>query len=125
MPRSTALAQAAGPQPSAKPTVRMQAPDPADTPAAPARPAPLVLPSPEDVGLGRSTPAKDVDWGDVRRRLDRLGASGFSLQKTAAGYFVAFEVSTSAGPRRAETAAADEADAVHRALAQAEGWAGR
>ena len=48
MPRSTALAQGLAAQPAAKPTVRMQMPEPADVPASPARPAPLVLPSPED-----------------------------------------------------------------------------
>jgi hypothetical protein len=85
-----------------------------------AKPAPRKtlpeMPPPE--ALGVSMPAPPPDWTDLRVRLDRLGATGFSLEKQADGYRFTCEVRTTAGPRTLEGRAATEAEAVQRALAQ-------
>ena len=103
-----------------QPTVRMQMDDPPAAPSDPVRPVALTMPSPAELGLGGPPCTKAIDWADVRRRLDRLGATGFDLQKLPSGFRVTFEVPSSIGQQRAQAEAADEADAIHRALAQIE-----
>jgi hypothetical protein len=90
------------------------------------RPVSLAMPSPAEMGLGGRSQPKELDWVEVRRRMDRLGATGFDLKKLpAGGYRVTFQVPTAVGMRPAEAEAANEADALNSALAQAERWAGR
>jgi hypothetical protein len=98
----------------AAPVVRGQKAD--DVPArAVARP--LEMPSPE--ALGVPVPATELDWTDLRVRLDRMGATGFSLETVPGGYRFACRVPTAGGqPRLVEGRATTEADAVRRALDQ-------
>jgi hypothetical protein len=90
-----------------------------DEPAA--RPAPrklaLEMPSPE--ALGVPVPAAPPDWAELRVRLDRLGATSFSLAKETDGYRFTCQVPTAGGSRTVEGRAATEAGAVQRALATA------
>lgn len=73
------LAQAQPP----RPIVRMQS---QDEPVV-ARPAPLVMPTPEQLGLGGRPAAREasVDWVAVHRRLDSLGCSCFQMDHPAYG----------------------------------------
>jgi len=91
-----------------------------DDPPAPstARPEPLRMPSPAELGLGGpARPVADaVDWTDVRRRMERLGVSGFQLDRTATG----FRFTCVFGTRRLTADALTEAEAIHQALARAE-----
>jgi len=74
------LAQAQAPT---RPMVRLQSPD--EPPAS--RPAPLVMPTPEQLGLGGTPTARSlaVDWVAVHRRLDSLGCSCFQMEHPADG----------------------------------------
>jgi hypothetical protein len=98
----------------------------------PARPpAPLVLPSPEQLGVS-STPAAlqdlPVDWNVTRDRLNHLGAVGFAVAKLPEGaYRIAFELPTSQAGRthHIEAEAATEGAAVCRALDSADKWVGQ
>jgi hypothetical protein len=121
--------QAAAPS---RPVFRGQAPEEAEPEPPPrslaaARPAPLTLPAPEQLGLDRTGPASNaaLDWAEVHRRLDRLGALSFHQQKLAAGgYRVTFLLPTDQ-PNRArqvEAEADSVAQAVTLALRQAEQW---
>jgi hypothetical protein len=98
-------------QPATKPVARAQKPeDP--------RPAQLAMPTPEELGIAMPKPAAaSVDWASVRARLDRLGATGFSLERAGAGYH--FSCRLPAG-RSSEGRGATEADAIRQALDQAE-----
>jgi hypothetical protein len=108
------------PRPPARPVVRGQKPD--ESPRAPAELPPLVMPTPQELGIPvpRVT-AKPVDWSDVRARLDQLGATGFALEKAGAGY--RFTCQLPAG-RLVEGRGATEAEAVRLGLEQAEGRPG-
>jgi hypothetical protein len=107
-----------------RPTIRLQAPD---TPAA--RPfAPLVLPSPEALGIRVSNPVPvavpSLDWNTVHARLQRLGALGFHLDRLAQGG-VRVTFMLPAGGQSAhqiEVVADTEAAAVGAALEHAEAW---
>jgi hypothetical protein len=95
--------------------VRGQSPE--EPPARAARP-PLEMPPPE--ALGVPVPATAVDWTDVRVKLDRLGATGFALERLPeGGYRFACRVPSADGVRAVEGRAATEAEAVRRALEQA------
>jgi len=96
---------------------RLQGPeDPAARPALP----PLEMPSPESMGRIAEPRAINVDWTDVRRRLDDLKATSFHLQKVAGGYRFSCIVPTSAGERRTVAGEArNEAAAINQALVQA------
>jgi hypothetical protein len=98
---------------------RGQSPD--EAPARPAVRRPLEMPPPE--ALGVPMPATDLDWTDLRVRLDRLGATGFALEKLpAGGYRFGCQVPAAGGQSRTvEGRAATEAEAVRRALEQAAG----
>lgn len=89
----------------------------------------LVIPSPKQLGItpANTSAAAAVDWNATRRRLDRLGAVYFHLERLdAGGYRFTCLLPTSQRGRthRVETVAATEADAIHLALAKAEEWAG-
>jgi hypothetical protein len=53
----------------------------------PPPPRPLVLPAPEQLGVAGvpSTSVARIDWENVHRRLDNLGALAFHQQKLEAG----------------------------------------
>jgi hypothetical protein len=104
--------QASLPRVPNPPVVRGQIPD-----EAPARPAlKLDMPTPE--ALGVAVPVPLPSWTDLRVRLDRIGATGFALEKQADGYRFSCQVGTANGPRQIEGHAATEAEAVGRALEQ-------
>jgi hypothetical protein len=98
--------------------VRGQSPD-----EAPARSIARVPDMPPPEALGVAVPATELDWTDLRLKLDRLGATGFVLEKLpASGYRFACRVPTSGGPARVvEGRAATEPEAVRRALEAAVG----
>jgi hypothetical protein len=50
--------------------------------------APLRVPTPEELGLGKQSSVRDqpIDWAMVERRLDTLGATSFHLEKTTSGF---------------------------------------
>jgi hypothetical protein len=99
----------------ATPIVRGQKPD--EPPVRPTR-RPLEMPSPE--ALGVPVPAAELDWTDLRVRLDRLGATGFLMEQVPGGYRFACRVPTAGGQLRlVEGRAATEAAAVRQALDQA------
>src|SRR5947208_113040 len=80
--------------------------------------APLAMPRPEELGSGMRKPAvAPVDWTTIRARLDRVGATAFSLERAGTGYH--FTCRLPAG-RSADGRGATEADAIRQALEQAE-----
>ena len=103
-------------------TIRAQAPDPP-----PRSTAPLVLPTPETLGLASSgalptAPIPEIDWNDARARLRRLGAIGFHLDEVTSGQWRATLLVPLGAQqtRRVEASAASDAAAVAGALQQAE-----
>lgn len=122
-PVNAALAGGQTPQP----TFRGQTPDaPAAATAPPLVLPPLVLPTPQQLGLApakaASAPAAEIDWNDVRVRLRRLGAVGFHLDHVSAGQWRARLLVPVAGqgPRTLEASAASDAAAVAGVLQQAD-----
>jgi hypothetical protein len=113
-----AYAQPPRPQPARAtnpPVIRGQIPD--ETPRRSAAPK-LEMPPPE--ALGVPVPAAPPDWIALRVRLDRLGATRFSLDRSADGYRFTCQVTGTDGkPRTLEGRAATESEAVQRALATA------
>jgi hypothetical protein len=97
-----------------------------------AKPGPLTLPSPEELGVAprpptQTTPAAKVDWNAAHDSLQRLGGTGFQLAQLADGrYRVGFVLRTDQADQvhHIEATAATQADAVASALARAEQWAG-
>jgi hypothetical protein len=88
------------------------------------RSAPLVIPTPEELGIVVPKPvARDraqpevADWTATRAALDRLGAMAFTLEQAGMGY--RFSCRLSAG-RLVEGRGATEAEAIRLALEQAE-----
>jgi len=111
-------------------TVRAQESDEPSAPPSPAEsPAPLVMPSPEQLGVDFARPAADdsPDWTTFHRRLDRLGACSMHLDKLPAGG-CRFSCLLPTGRRdrfhRVESQAATADEAVRLALDDAEKWAG-
>ena len=85
------------------------------------RPAPLTMPSPAELGLGARNQSPEIDWADVRRRLQRLEITSFHLQKLPEGGFrFSCAVPMAGGTRKVEAEAIDEVDAIDRALTRAE-----
>ena len=109
------------------PKVRAQSPE---EPKPAARSTPLVMPTPEQLGIGssaRPAPAA-ADWSAARRRLELLGASCFQLEKRPAGGYRFVCLLPTAQPGRShriEAEADTEAEAVRVALERAEQWARR
>jgi len=97
----------------------------------PPPPAPLVLPSPEQLGVASAQPAfqdSPVDWNVTHDRLNHLGAVRFDLAKLPDGaYRIAFELPTTQAGRthHIEAEAATEGAAVCRALDLADRWVGQ
>ncbi len=129
MPVMAALANGPGnPSTAPRPIVRMQAPD--SLPARPAAPAaPLVLPSPEALGIrvGSAAPAAPIviDWNSAHARLQRLGALGFHMVHLSRGSVkVTFMLPETGGrAHEIEVEADSETAAVTAALENAESWA--
>lgn len=92
-----------------------------------ARPTPLVMPSPEQLGLAGGQPSTGaVDWAAVHRRLDEMGAACFQIEKLKAGGCRCTCLMPTSQPgrnHRVEAQAATEPEAVRLALAQVEQWA--
>lgn len=88
----------------------------------PVRPDPLRMPSPTELGLsGTAAPKVDaVDWGDIRRRMERLNVTSFQLDRVSAGFRFTCVVPTANGPKRLNADAITEAEAIQQALARAE-----
>jgi hypothetical protein len=131
--------QARAPQPGdRRPLIRLKGPDeddPAPTRLAtrPASPVRLRLPSPGELGLqgvgaahSETSGAKAVvDWADVHRRLDRLGALSFHQEKLPEGGYRVTFLLPSDQPNRAhqiDARAETVAEAVGLALERAEKW---
>jgi hypothetical protein len=100
----------------APPVVRGQIPD-----EAPARPAAIKLDMPTPEALGVAVPIVPPSWTDLRVRLDRIGATGFSLDPLPeGGYRFRCQLPTAGGqPRMVEGHGPTETEAVRRALEQA------
>jgi hypothetical protein len=107
-----------------RPVVRGQMPD-----APPPRPAPLTMPSPEQLGLTRAASVATadgrdaVDWNAALERVRRLGATGFHLTRLPqGGHQVTLLLPTAQADRSqyVEVTASTEAAAVRIALDRAE-----
>src|SRR5262249_36537724 len=95
---------------SRNPTVaRGQVPEPD---AVPNRLETLKMPTAEVLGIQRTRPI-EVDWNNVRRRLDRLSITSFNLSKLPDGGFRFVCVVPSLDrPQRVESEALTECDAI-------------
>lgn len=87
------------------------------------------MPSPEQLGVGRSrtATASSVDWNTVYQQLDRFGALGIQRQHLpSGGYRVACLLPTGQPDRqhRIDVEAASEAEAVRLTLEKVAQWAG-
>lgn len=126
-PQPAAASQVPVPRPPApRPIIRAQSEDPAPV----ARPAPLVLPSPEELGVGRIRPSAgaDADWSAAYRRLHDLGAVCFQLEKLDQGGCRCTCLLPTTHPdrrHRVETRGTSEAAAVRLALERVEQWSGQ
>jgi hypothetical protein len=105
-----------------KPIIRLQAPEETGT----VRPAPVTIPSPEQLGVGLSRPAAvATDWAATRSRLKELGAVGFQLDQVPGGEcrFVCWLPRPAGGAaERIESRAPTEAAAVRLGLERAARW---
>lgn len=113
----------------AQPIYRGQSRDDAIPEAPPAAsrmagPINLAMPSPESLGIasaGTVVPVKrEVDWATTRRRLEKVGAISFNLEKRPGGWRFVCAVPGGAAPRQFEAEAASEADAIDQCLTRAE-----
>ncbi|GIW80995.1 MAG: hypothetical protein KatS3mg105_2802 [Gemmatales bacterium] len=97
-------------RPLPPPVIRAQSND--SEPANAVKPAPLRLPSPEELGLTASKPV--FDWTAAHRRLEQLGATCFHIERLASGdYRVTAMFTTGSADRTrridAEAASAEQA----------------
>jgi hypothetical protein len=104
-------------RPAAPPVARGQMPE--EAPRRSPQPIKLEMPSPE--ALGVPTPPPPLDWTDVRVRLDRMGATGFSLDQQADGFHFRCQIASGGQPRTLEGHGMTEDEAVQQALRQAGG----
>jgi len=91
-----------------KPVVRGQSDD---------DPAPVRIPTPEELGLGGKnlvTGDEPLDWAQVEHKLDAAGVTGYQMEKTAGGYRFTCQLAT--GPVSGRGSSKNEA--VRGALAQ-------
>lgn len=115
-------------QQSAPRIVRGQAPEePAPRlPVLEPRPAPLRLPSPEELGVVAAKPAAASDADALHRRLEQLGATCLHLEKqTQGGYLVCCLLPTAQPGRshRIDATAAGSTEALRLVVERAEAWA--
>jgi len=93
--------------------------------AVPTRLENLQMPSPEALGIQRIRPV-EVDWINVRKRLERLSITSVHLSKLPGGGFrFVCVVPALDRPQKIETEALTEAEAIDQALRQAEDWVSR
>ena len=104
-------------------TVRGQADD------EPVESRPLVLPTPEQLGIAvPTTTASPIDWTAIHRRLDQMGATCFQLERPVGGgcrVTCLLPTGQANHSRRLEAQANTQAEAVRLVLDQAEEWAKR
>lgn len=103
-----------------KARVRMQMEEPQ---AASPRPQeqPLQMSSPEKLGVIAKKRTDEVNWDEVRQRLQRLKVASFHLQKLPNGQGFRFICALPGGPgRQVNAEASTEAEAIDQALAQVE-----
>jgi hypothetical protein len=128
VPAPPSPASVVAPQPSvAGPVIRAQSGDDSGSHPVANKPAPLQMPSPEQMGLKAVSPSdlEHADWIDAHRRLDRIGAQSFFVERLAGGgcHFCCVLPSKDAEHiHRIEVRAATEDEAVRLALAEAEAW---
>jgi len=130
VPRNVPRNPAPAPRPESPrpPVVRLQAPDEPPPPPPPA-PAPLVVPAPEQLGIAAATAAAPMvrpDWARAHDRLDRLGATGFHLEKLADGACRCICLLPGGQPgvnQRIEARGKTADEAVRLVLDEAERWA--
>jgi hypothetical protein len=53
----------------------------------------LKMPAPEELGIRLGMTETPLDWNQLRKRLDEVGARSFQLEKQGAGYRFACEIS--------------------------------
>jgi hypothetical protein len=90
-------------------------------PTAPAAPAPVHIPTPEDLGIGGAAPVRsaELDWTTTRRRLQELGATRFQLEHTGSAARFSVWLPGQAGAQPVQAEAPTENEAVARCLARA------
>jgi hypothetical protein len=119
-------------QPAPARTFRGQAEEepasPAPEPPVEVAPAPLTIPSPDQLGVAsvRAGNPTSTDWSAAHHRLDQLGALAFHEERIAGGGCRFICVLPTAQPNRMhriEAEAASEAEAVQLTLDKAEAWA--
>jgi hypothetical protein len=74
------------------------------------------IPTPEELGVATSkvVSSEEVDWSMVERRIKAIGATGYSVDKTADGFRFICQLPTGPVSGRGTT----KADAVRSVLAQ-------
>jgi hypothetical protein len=115
------------PQAACQPTIRAQSGE-EHTLATEPRPAPLKIPSPEQLGITSAVPvgSSSPDWGEIHRRLARLGAICLHQEKLADGscrFSCVLPTSEAGRVHRVEARAATDAQAALLVVESAETWA--
>ena len=75
----------------------------------------MKIPAPEELGIRLGKEEAPLDWNQLRRQLEQMGATSFRLDRDGAGF--RFCCQLSAGPL--EGVGRTEAEAVRTALAAA------
>ena len=110
--------QAAAP----KPVIRAQA---QDDYAPPPRPAPLAMPSPQQLGVAARSGDGGCDWTALHRQMQDLGVASFQMDRPNGDIyqFTCLLPTAEAGrTHRIEGHGATQAEAVRRALDEAARW---
>lgn len=125
-PRPGMVTQPPSPPPPGRPPI-VRGNDSSPAPAPVPKPAPLPplrLPTPEALGIAVARTDAVVDWGEVRGRIERIGAVGFHFEKKA-GLFRVTCLMPTAIPDRPHpiTSEADsEGEAVRLAFTRVDDW---
>lgn len=104
------------------PVVRGQAPE-ANAP--PAKPAPVAMPSPEQLGVAGRTADGGCDWTAIHRLMQDLGVASFQMDRLNGDVYqftCMMPTPDASRTRRIEARGATQAEAVHRALGEAQRW---
>jgi hypothetical protein len=116
-PMQYPVAEAPAYVPPRLPSVRDKAPTMVARGQMADRPAALRIPTPEELGIGRTTLVagdEAVDWSMVERKLDAAGVTGFQVEKTTGGYRFTCQLPSGVVNGRG----ASKGEAVRNALAQ-------
>jgi hypothetical protein len=76
----------------------------------------LKVPTPEELGIRLGKSDAPIDWNQLRRQLDQLGATSFQLDKHGNGYRFACQLKAGL----VEAVGSTEGEAVRLALAKAQ-----